>query len=76
MVFGGFRRLRRQPRNALVADAHVHLRAVAKFLAGAFQDALERLLGALELLLLKVLKRFFVELQLRLLGGSVGIRAA
>jgi hypothetical protein len=51
----------------------VHLGAVAEFLAGAVQDAFEGLLGALELLLLEILKSFFVEFQLRLLGRCVGV---
>ena len=73
VLFGGFQRRNGRARNALVANADVHLGAVAQFFAGPFENALERLLGALELLLLKVLKRFLVEFQLRLLGGRVGI---
>ncbi len=74
VIFRGFRRLRRQTRNALVANANVDLSAVAKLAARTFEGAFERLLGAMKLLLLKVLKRLFVEFELHQLGGSVGIR--
>ncbi len=61
MFFGGFHRGNRRTRDALFANAHVHLRAVAEFFAGTFQNALEGLLGADELLLLKKLESFFVK---------------
>src|SRR5271155_5205351 len=74
MLFCGLQCRNGRPRNALFADLYVHLGAVAELLAGAFQDAFEGLLGTLELLLLEVLKGFFVEFQLCLLGGSVRVR--
>ena len=58
MFFGGFHRGNRRTRDALFADAQVHLRAVAEFFAGTFKHALERLFGADELLLLKKLESF------------------
>ncbi len=74
MLFGGLERRNRRARNPLLADAYVHLGTVAKLLAGAFQDTFEGLLGALELLLLEVLKGLFVEFELRLLRGCVRVR--
>ena len=73
VLFGGLECRNGRARNALLADAYVHLGAIAELLAGAFQDAFEGLLGALELLLLEVLKGLFVEFQLCLLGGGVRV---
>ena len=74
MILRGFQGLHGESRNALVANADVDLRAVAQFPAGAFEHALEGLLGARKFLLLKVLEGFLVEFELCLLGGRVGIR--
>jgi len=74
MFLGGLQCRNGRPRKALLAYLYVHLGTVAKLFAGTFQDALERLLGTLELLLLEVLKGFFVQFQLCLLGGSVRVR--
>src|SRR5580704_314110 len=74
MLFCGFQCRNGRPRNALLADLNVHLGAVAQLLARALQHSLQRLLSALELLLLEVLKSFFVEFQLCLLGGCVRVR--
>ena len=73
VLFCGFECRNGRARNALLTDAYVHLGAIAELLAGAFQDAFEGLLGALELLLLEVLKGFFVEFQLCLLGGGIRV---
>jgi hypothetical protein len=74
MILRGLGGGRRKPGYPLLADAQVNLGAIAEFFAGAFQDALEDLLGALKFLLLEMFERFFVELQLLLPGGSFRIR--
>jgi hypothetical protein len=74
MILGGFGRSNRKPRDALFANADVNLGAITEFPAGAFQGSLQGLFGALKLLLLKVLKRLFVEFELNQFGGGVRVR--
>src|SRR6202040_130333 len=74
VIFRGFRGRSRQAGDALFADADMDLRAISEFSARAFQGALEGLFGALKLLLLKVLKRLFVEFELSELSAGFRVR--
>jgi hypothetical protein len=60
--------LLRRP-HALLGDFHVHARAIGEFLAGAFENFFQFLLGASEFLLMKESQSFVVDLELRLDAG-------
>src|SRR5579862_6838026 len=74
VLFGRLKRRYRRASDSLLANAHMNLRPITQFLARTFQNAFQRLLGALELLLLKMLQTLLVELQLGLFGWRVGVR--
>jgi hypothetical protein len=74
VILVGFRRPCRQARDSLLANSHVNPGAIAQFLAWAFENALEGLLGALIFLLLKMLESLFIQLHLCELGRSFGVR--
>ncbi|MFZ0967818.1 MAG: hypothetical protein WAN13_06055 [Candidatus Acidiferrales bacterium] len=71
VVFGRLWRGLWDLRKSYFDAAKVNARPVAKFLVRPFNNLVEDLLGALELLLLDLPKGFFVELEL-LLEGRVG----
>jgi hypothetical protein len=73
MVFRGLHCGNGRARDPLFADAQVHPGAIGQLLARPFEHALQNLFGAAELLLLEVFQGLFVEFQLLLLGGRVGI---
>ena len=69
VLIGGVRIFLLGRLHALLGNFQVHARAVGEFLAGAFEDSFQFLLGASEFLLMKEGEGLVIDFELRLDAG-------